>query len=378
MVTLRRVLVAFGLSLVCLASAQAQGLLERLEKRLEGVLGDERAPTAAEPERVEPGYIGLTADDDEAGRGVKVLSVRGGGPADTAGLQAGDIIVGVGDAVVTKIEDMEAQLERKLAGEKINFKVDRGGAERTIAVTLGRRPAPLAPKRGEADTLPPPVEPATSELFPTTRASLGVTVLPVTDEARRRFGLSVRQGALISAIAPGGAADRVGLPIGGVVVAADGRRIDTPEDLIGVIKAMRPGENLMLSYYQGATLFRKSVRLAEAPGETRVVAGEEPRLPPDRPLLRRLEKALEGAVAPVERPASVPFAPEAADLRTEVERLRDRVDELERRLAELEGRLDPPKPPEEPDPAADDGPRLKPAAPPPPPQPPPRPEPEVK
>jgi membrane-associated protease RseP (regulator of RpoE activity) len=377
--SLVRVSLVLALSLIWISSAQAQGLLERLEKRLEGVLGDERAaPAAAEPERVEPGYLGLTADDDDAGRGVKVLSVRGGGPAEAAGLQAGDVIVAVNDAVVTKLEDMQAQLVRKLVGEKVNFKVDRGGAERTIAVTLGRRPAPLAPGRASADELPPPFEATPPELAPGTRASLGVTILPVTDDARRRYGLSVRQGALIGSITRGGAADRAGLPIGGVVVAADGRRIDSPDDLIGVIQGMRPGETLLLSYYQGATLFRKSIKLAEAPGEARVVAAEEPRVPPDRPLLRRLERALEGAAAPVERPAGVPLAPDA-DLRTEVTRLRERVDELERRLAELEGRREakPDKPAEEPDPAAeDDGPRLKPAAPPA--EPPPRPEPGVR
>jgi predicted metalloprotease with PDZ domain len=371
---LRRALLTLAVVIVCLGSARAQGLLERLEKRLEGVLDDERAPTATEPERVEPGYLGLTADDDEAGRGVKILAVRAGGPAEAAGLQVGDVIVGVGDAVVTKTEDLETQLEGKLVGEKFDFKIDRGGKQETLAVKLGRRPTPLAP--AGADTLPPPVVPAERELFPTARASLGVTVLPVTDEARRRYGLSVRRGALISAIASGGAADRAGLPMGGVVVAADGRRIDQPDDLIDVVKAMRPGENLLLSYYQGGTLFRKSVKLVEAPGEARVVAAEEPRPAGDRPLLRRLEKAIGGVAGPAERPAGIPFAPEAADLRTEVASLRARVDELERRLAELEGRTEP-KPAEVPDPV-EDGPRLKPATPPPRPEPPARPEPEVK
>lgn len=374
---LRRVLLTIAVTLICLGSAQAQGLLERLEKRLEGVLGDERAAPAAEAAPVEPGYLGLTGDDDESGRGVKVLVVRAGGAAEAAGLQVGDVIVGVGDAAITKVEDLETQLEGKLVGEKFDFKIDRGGKQRVVAVKLGRVPAPVAPP--VADTLPPPTESPATELFPITRASLGVTVLPVTDEARRRYGLSVRQGALISAIAAGGAADRAGLPIGGVIVAADGRRIDQPDDLIDVVRAMRPGESLLLSYYRGATLFRKSVKLAEAPAEARVVAAEEPRPAGDRPLLRRLEKALEGVAGPVERPAGIPFAPEAADLRTEVARLRARVDELERRLAELEGPLEPKpaEPAEEPDPA-DDGPRLKPAAPAPRPEPPPRPEPDVK
>jgi hypothetical protein len=173
-------------------------------------------------------------------------------------------------------------------------------------------------------------------------------------------------------VAAGGAADRAGLPVGGVVVAAEGRRIDQPDDLIGVIKSLRPGESLMLSYYQGGTLFRKSVKLAEAPAEGRLVGAEDPPAG-DRPLLRKIEKAIEGVAGAVgERPAGIPFLPEAGgDLRSEVTRLRTRVDELERRLAELEGRLGERRPAAKPE---DDAPSLKlnPA------EPPKRPEPEDK
>lgn len=376
--------VALVMSLSLIATAQGQGLLERLEKRLEGVLGDDRSesPPAVTPAPVEPGYLGLTGDDDPTGRGVKVLAVREEGPAAAAGLQTGDVIVSVGGVVVTKLDDLETRLAGKLVGSKLNFKIDRGGLIKTLPVTLGRRPLPVpvsaeAEAEGEepaveaasrpvpTDTLPPPrltaprreasprdiappprPEPAEADLprFPTTRASLGVTILPVTDEARRRFGLTVRSGALINAITPDGAADRAGLPIGAVVVAADGRRIDRPDDLIEVVRNARPGDSILLSYYQRATLLRKSVRLGEAGGEARVVETEEP--PPElerpageRPLLRRLEKAI-GGIAAGERPAGIPFAPGEAgeDLAAEVARLRDRVEELERRLTELEGK----------------------------------------
>jgi len=367
----RFLLVRYGVFLsivLCVGVVRGQGLLERLEKRLEGVIGGEERPTP--PVVVESGYLGLTGDDDEAGRGVLVLGVKPGGPADTAGIQKGDTIVGVGDAVVTKLEDLQAQLEGKVAGSKLDFKINRGGKAEVVLITLGRAPAAaLPPPRPE----PPAGFTPDAELFPAPpRASLGVTVLTVTDEARRRYGLSVRQGALISAIKAGGPADRAGLPVGGVVVASDGHRIDKPDDLINIVMAKRPGEELLLSYYQGGTLFRKSVKLAESPAEARVVSGEDPRPATDRPLLKRLEKALEGVAGdrPAgDRPSGIPFAPPEAsvDLRTEVVRLRSRVDALERRLAELEGKV-PVKPAEE------EAPPIKLNRP----EPPPRPEPEVK
>jgi hypothetical protein len=173
---------------------------------------------------------------------------------------------------------------------------------------------------------------------------LGIAILPVTEEARRRYRLAVRQGALIGSITPGSAADRAGLAVGSVVVAAEGRRIEQPEDLIDVIQHAEPGDELMLSYYQGGTLYRKSVRLAEAAVETpSEEPGGEAFREGDRPLLRRLERALGGAAVPERSTPVPPLAPvphEAEgrpdELRAEVDRLRARVDDLERRLAALE------------------------------------------
>jgi len=350
---------AFLLAVVTCTMASAQGLLDRLEKRLEGVIGgDERtAPAPTEVAR-EPGYLGLVGDDkEESGRGVRVLTVREGGPAALAGVREGDLVVAVNGAAVTSLDDMDRRLAGKIAGSKVDLKIERAGKTQVVTAILGRRTVPLAPEAARgSDDLPAPRLPAEEplpeepRLAPASRASLGVTVAPVTDDARRRYGLGVRQGALISSVAAGSAADRAGLPVGGVVVAAEGRRIDHPDDLISLVRAMRPGEDLMLSYYQGATLYRKTVRLGEAQAEARVVFPDEPRgdapRDSDRPLLRRLERALD-AVVPPDRPAGIPFAPAeppGGDLRTEVERLRARIDELERRLVELEGRLESKRP----------------------------------
>lgn len=93
-------------------------------------------------------------------------------------------------------------------------------------------------------------------------ATLGVTAAPITETEVLRYNLSARRGALITAVRPGTPADRAGLPIGAVVVAVNGRRIDSSDDLVGVVRSSRPGQELELSYYQGNQLFRKTVRLA--------------------------------------------------------------------------------------------------------------------
>jgi hypothetical protein len=356
----------FGLTLVLLASsmAQAQGLLERLEKRLEGVLNEGPTPPAAAVPVAEPGYLGMVGDNNDPQPGVRVLTVRPDSPAEAAGLREGDVVVSVGGVAIANLDDLERQLAGKTAGTKLDLKIQRGEATQSLTATLARPPAAIgapptavpSPATPPAGLLPTPRVPlARPEEEPRFavpgRASLGVTVLPVTEDARRRYRLTVRQGALISSISPGSAADQAGLPIGAVVVAAEGRRIERPDDLIDLIQAAHPGDEVMLSYYQGGTLYRKTVRLGQAAGEAHVVPEEPIVREGDRPLLRRLERALD-AVPPVERPAGIPLAPReatAGDLRAEVERLRARVDALERRLEELENRpaanrVPPPRP----------------------------------
>ena len=135
------------------ASANAQGLLNRLEKRLEGVLNAARAP--ADPAAVpatEQGYLGMTGDDQgEAGRGVRVIAVRPGGPADVAGLREGDLVTAINDAPIAKLDDMQNGLSGKLAGSRVDFRIQRGDTKQMLAVTLSRRPVDPVPEGGERD-----------------------------------------------------------------------------------------------------------------------------------------------------------------------------------------------------------------------------------
>ena len=177
---------------------------------------------------------------------------------------------------------------------------------------------------------------------------------------------------MIGAIAPGSIADRAKLTVGNVIVAAEGRRIEQPDDLIDVLRNARAGDTLMLSFYRGNTLYRKTVKLGEAPtnvvvGRANPVAADGERLPAprsevardgDRPLLRRLERALDGAAPAVERSVPVPVDTIDGDLRSEVQKLRARIDQLERRLARLEspaldGDDKTPPPADEPENASD-------------------------
>ena len=223
---------------------------------------------------------------------------------------------------------------------------------------VGDPPAGLDPL-DPAGTAPAPLPSATTS----GRPSLGITVVPLTEEARAAYGLTVRRGALITNVRPGSPADTAGLPVGGVVVALDGKRIDTADELVGAIRVGRVGQEIELTYYEGADLARKTVRLAPAAAGISAAppaAGAPPRPAPldlnlggpNRPLLNRVEELVEGIAgsprtapgasaggASARGPSTVYDPAEMAALRDHVLQLEETVKSLEERVKLLEAKL---------------------------------------
>ena len=85
-----------------------------------------------------------------------------------------------------------------------------------------------------------------------------------TDEIVRQRRLPVRSGAVITAIVQGSPADQAGLPLGAVIVALDGRRIDSPSNLTAAIRTAPTDREIELSYYEGDRLSRKRIHLLGA------------------------------------------------------------------------------------------------------------------
>ena len=97
--------------------------------------------TGTTPATVEPGYLGVVADDrQEKGAGVRVVEIETGGPAEQGGLKADDLITNINGTPVRGQSDMGPVLERLTPGSKVKFTVDRGGQPQTVEVTLGNRP----------------------------------------------------------------------------------------------------------------------------------------------------------------------------------------------------------------------------------------------
>lgn len=72
--------------------------------------------------------------------GVIVLGVQNGGPAADAGLQPGDVIVGMGGKPVRAVEDVLAALRGRDPGQQLKVTYVRDGDRHSTTVKLGARP----------------------------------------------------------------------------------------------------------------------------------------------------------------------------------------------------------------------------------------------
>jgi serine protease Do len=79
--------------------------------------------------------------------GVLITGLVGGGPADSAGLLVGDIIIGFDDQPVQDAESLVTLLRGDRVGKAVTLAVLRGVKAQDVAVTVGERPRPERGRR---------------------------------------------------------------------------------------------------------------------------------------------------------------------------------------------------------------------------------------
>jgi serine protease Do len=76
------------------------------------------------------------------------------------------------------------------------------------------------------------------------RGRIGVQVTAVPREGYQDFGLKTRAGALVSSLAPGGAADKAGIEPGDVITEYNGRPVPNTNELVKMVTATKPGTSV--------------------------------------------------------------------------------------------------------------------------------------
>jgi S1-C subfamily serine protease len=86
-------------------------------------------------------YLGTIPDYTNRGGppGLPLSGVASGGPAERAGLRAGDVVIEVGGRTIENIYDYTFALESLKVGVPVEIVVDRGGAKTAVTLTPSSR-----------------------------------------------------------------------------------------------------------------------------------------------------------------------------------------------------------------------------------------------
>ncbi|MFO7276346.1 MAG: DegQ family serine endoprotease [Pseudomonadota bacterium] len=107
-----------------------------------------------------------------------------------------------------------------------------------------------------------------------TRGRIGVQIQEVNAQFAKSFGLDRPRGALVGSVEKGGPADKAGVQPGDVILAVNGRNVETSSELPGIIMRMKPGTTAKLTVWRNGKPVDLNVQIAqlEEPNQQRVSA----------------------------------------------------------------------------------------------------------
>jgi len=153
--------------------------------------------------------------------GALVQGVEGGGPADKAGIEAGDIIVKVDGKAVEKSVDLPRIIGATKPGSRTTLQLFRRGATRDVQVTVAEFEADRPTRRTQAE----PGAPAGPS-----KSAFGLTVSDLSDVQKRQ--LKIKGGVRVDAAEGAGA--RAGLREGDVVLALDNTEVADARQFLAI------------------------------------------------------------------------------------------------------------------------------------------------
>jgi len=170
-----------------------------------------------------------------ATEGVFIQSVAPGGPAEKAGLQAGDIIVGINGKPVREGNDLVNTVTATAVGNSVNIAALREGKRENFRVVVADLTQVFPEDFGGGK----PAEPKTPE---GTQARFGMTIQNMTDAQRQNLGIKERGGVQISAVEPDSFAEDIGFMAKDVLLSINNKPVNTVDDVRRIQGALKAGD----------------------------------------------------------------------------------------------------------------------------------------
>jgi S1-C subfamily serine protease len=211
-----------------------------------GLVSATNATSDADPKASQEGVsepvVGLAADDRDAG--LLIARVVPDGPAATAGLVRGDILLELDGEPVNSLRELQRQLADLDVGAQVELKVLHGDDERTLTATLDEQNG---------------------------RPYLGVIPCGGLPIAEWETVFPESYGVVITRVLPDTPAAAAGLQEGDRILTVGGQELDSESDLAELVTAYEPGDTVTLEIERpGEEPLEVSVELGEHPEQAGV------------------------------------------------------------------------------------------------------------
>jgi serine protease Do len=179
--------------------------------------------------------------------GVFIIEATPGGPAEKAGLQKGDIIVGVNGKTIHVGDDLLNVVTTTPVGNTLNITVLRDGKRDNYKIVVGNM-AQIFPDQFGGGEQNEQAKPEGASV------SFGMTIVPLTDRQRENMDLKEKGGVRVAEVEPNSFADDLHLAAGDVILSigyvVKGTPVTQPvssvEDVKRVQALLKPGDSVKL------------------------------------------------------------------------------------------------------------------------------------
>jgi len=194
-------------------------------------------------------------------RGVGIEKVIENSPAANAGLQNGDVIVRFETEEITSTRKLSRLIAEVAPDHQVRLTIARGGSEREVTVTMGKRPMPKFENGRFEMRVPPPKLPPVGEtpqfkaippmgegigkdflIFRGEGRQIGAGLMPLSKQLAEYFGINEGRGLLINDVRPDSPAAKAGLKAGDVIVEIEGKEVKGMGDLMRAISEKKEGD----------------------------------------------------------------------------------------------------------------------------------------
>lgn len=180
----------------------------------------------------------------EGKNGALISEVIKDGPAEKAGIKAGDIVLEFDGKKINEMNDLPRIVASTPVGKEVPVRVLRNGKQEQITVAIER----LKENENEAQAAGTPDR-------------LGMNVAGLSADLAAKMGLSETKGVVVTEVKPGGLADEAGIAMGDVIKEVNGEKINTIQEYNKKVEKLKKGEVVRLLLRRGDSSMYVALKL---------------------------------------------------------------------------------------------------------------------